>query len=113
MTLMADFPTLIVLMIAAALALAWWNAARAANERATALGRTACERAGVIWVDQTVHATGIGLYRRRNGALGVERRFSFEYSWNGHDRHTGQLILRGEHLVSLVGPPSQSSVPLD
>jgi len=102
---MLDFPTLIVLMSLGALALAWWNTSRAASERATALGRAACERAGVIWVDQTVHATGIHLYRRRNGRLGVERRFHFEYSWSGHDRHSGQLVLRGEHLVSLLGPP--------
>jgi len=102
---MLDFPTLIVLMILGALALAWWNAARAATERATALGRAACERAGVIWVDQTVHATGLRIYRRGNGRLGVERRFGFEYSRGGHDRHFGQLVLRGERLISLVGPP--------
>jgi len=103
--MLLDFPTLIGWMLLGALALAWWNAARAANERATTLGREACARAGVIWVDQTVHATGLRLYRRRNGRLGVERRFRFEYSWNGEDRHFGQLVLRGERLVSLVGPP--------
>jgi len=103
---MLDFETMIALMIFAALALAWWNAARAANERAVALGRAACERAGVIWIDQTVHATGLRLYRRENGRLGVERQFRFEYSWTGHDRHPGQLVLHGERLISLVGPPS-------
>jgi len=102
---MLDFPTMIGLMVLGALALAWWNAARAANERAIALGRAACERAGVIWVDQTVHASGFRLYRHENGRLGLERRFRFEYSFTGHDRHPGQLILRGDHLVSLVGPP--------
>jgi len=107
---MLDFQTMIALMIFGALALAWWNAARAANERAVALGRAACERAGVIWIDQTVHATGLRLYRRENGRLGVERQFRFEYSWGGDDRHTGQLILRGERLVSLVGPPSHDEM---
>jgi len=102
---MLDLSTMIVLMILGALGLAWWNAARAANERATALGRAACERAGVIWVDQTVHASGFGLYRHENGRLGLERRFRFEYSFTGYDRHPGQLVLRGDHLISLVGPP--------
>jgi len=102
---MLDFQTMIALMILGALALAWWNASRAANERAVVLGRAACERAGVIWIDQTVHGIGLRLYRRENGHLGVERRFAFEYSWTGHDRHSGQLVLRGGHLVSLVGPP--------
>jgi len=101
---MLDFPTLIVLMVLGALALAWWNAARAANEQAVHLGRAACERANVIWVDHTVHASGLRLYRRANGYLGLERRFRFEYSHTGQDRHLGQLILRGTQLVSLIGP---------
>jgi len=111
---MLDFPTMIAVMIVAALALTWWNAARAATERAIILGRAACERAGAIWVDQTVHATGLHLYRRDNGRLGVERRFRFEYSWDGHDRHPGQVVLRGEHLVSLAGPspPEDARYPL-
>jgi len=107
---MLDFPAMIAVMIACALALAWWNAARAANELAVRLGRAACERAGVIWIDQTVHASGLRFYRRGNGRLGVERRFSFEYSHTGADRHPGQLTLRGDHLVSLVGPPQPERV---
>jgi len=107
---MPDFPTMIAVMIITALALAWWNAARAANEQATLLGRAACERAGAIWVDHTVHASGLRLYRQENGRLGLERRFQFEYSWTGHDRHLGQLVLRGEHLVSLVGPPPPEQI---
>jgi len=102
---MLDFSSMIILMVLAALGLAWWNAARAANECAVELGRAACERAGVIWIDQTVHLIGLCLYRRENGRFGVERRFRFEYSWGGDDRHEGQLVLRGGHLVSLVGPP--------
>jgi len=107
---MLDFPTMIAVMILGALALAWWNAGRAANERATRLGRAACERAGTIWVDQTVHASGFRLYRRENGRLGLERRFRFEYSWTGHDRHPGQLVLRGGQVVALVGPPPPEDV---
>jgi len=107
---MPDFPSMIALMILGALGVAWWNAARAANERATALGRAACERAGVIWLDQTVHACGLRLYRRENGRLGLERQFRFEYSFSGHDRHPGQLVLHGNHLVSLVGPPPPDAI---
>jgi hypothetical protein len=35
-------PTLLILMICAAMALAFWSAARAAAERAEAMGRDAC-----------------------------------------------------------------------
>ncbi|TWG94314.1 uncharacterized protein DUF3301 [Luteimonas sp. J16] len=101
---MPDFPTLIFLMLAGSAAYAWWNSARAAAERATQLGRDACRAAGVIWLDQSVHASGLRLRRREDGRLGLERRFRFEYSEDGIDRHVGQLVLHGERLVAFSGP---------
>ena len=50
-------------IILAAAAFSYWSAARAAAERAEALGRDACRAAGVQWLDQTVHATGLRLRR--------------------------------------------------
>jgi len=97
-------PTLLILMICAALAFAFWSAARAAAERAEQVGRDACHVAGVQWLDQTVHASGLRLRRGENGRLGFERSFRFEYSEDGSDRHVGRLVLRGERLVSFSGP---------
>ncbi|WP_411834286.1 DUF3301 domain-containing protein [Pseudoxanthomonas mexicana] len=97
-------PSLILLMIAGAAVFAYWNAARAAAERAGQLGRSACEQAGVLWLDQSVHANGLKLRRGDDGRLGFERTFRFEYSYDGSDRHVGRLVLRGEELVSFVGP---------
>ncbi len=97
-------PTLLVLMICAAIALGWWSAARSAAERAEELGREACRHAGVQWLDQTVHASGLRLRRGEDGWLGVERTFRFEYSRDGSDRHVGRLVLRGGRLVAFVGP---------
>lgn len=105
--------TLILLMIAGALAFAYWNAARAATERAEALGRNACAAADVQWLDQSVHATGLRVVRGENGWLGFERIFRFEYSHDGVDRHSGRLVLRGDKLVSFVGPVTASMVPLE
>ena len=84
-------PTLLVMMIVGALALAWWSSARDAAERAEDLGRAACEAAGVQWLDQTVHASGVRLRRGDDGRLGFERTFRFEYSEDGQDRHIGRL----------------------
>lgn len=106
-------PSLILLMIAGAAAFAYWNAARAAAERAEALGRNACSAAGVIWLDQTVHAAGLRLRRNDDGRLGWERTFRFEYSNDGMDRHSGRLVLRGDTLVSFVGPVRPSVVPFE
>lgn len=103
-------PSLILLMIAGAVVAAWWNAARAAAERAEALGRDACAAADVQWLDQSVHATGVRLYRREDGWLGLERSFRFDYSRDGLERVTGRLVLRGDRLVSFVGPAAGAHV---
>ena len=101
---MPDFPVLIALMLAGSAAYAWWNASRAAAERAAQLGRDACRAAGVIWLDQSVHASGLRLRRRHDGRLGFERSFRFEYSEDGIERHIGRLVLHGERLVQFSGP---------
>lgn len=106
-------PTLIFLMIAGAALFAYWNAARAAAERAVALGRNACEAAGVIWLDQSVHASGLRLRRNEDGRLGFERTFRFDYSYDGIERHSGRLVLRGDTLVSFIGPVRPSVVPFE
>ena len=103
-------PTLLIVMIIAALGLAYWSASRAAAERADQLGRDACQAAGVQWLDQTVHAAGLRLRRGDDGRLGFERSFRFEYSHDGADRHVGRLVLRGERLVAFAGPTRAASV---
>ncbi|WP_028918142.1 DUF3301 domain-containing protein [Pseudoxanthomonas sp. J35] len=97
-------PSLILLMIAGAAIAAWWNASRAAAERAEALGRDACAAANVQWLDHSVHGTGVRLYRREDGWLGLERSFRFDYSEDGIERHVGRMVLRGDRLVSFAGP---------
>ncbi len=101
---MLDLPTMIVLMIAGAAAYSWWNASRAAAERAIELGRNACTAAGVIWLDQSVHASGLRLRRRDDGWLGLERSFRFEYSPDGLERFVGRLVLFDDQLVAFSGP---------
>ena len=92
-------------LLAAGAGFAYWNAARAAAERAGELGRNACKAAGVIWLDQSV-------CRGEDGWLGFERSFRFEYSHDGTDRHVGRLVLRQGRLVSFVGPVAPSVTPL-
>lgn len=105
-------PTLIVLMLVAAGVVAFWNAGRAAAERAGRLGRDACRSAGVQWLDDSVHATGIRPYRRQDGWLGWERTFRFDYSHDGNDRHAGRMVLRGDRLVGFSGPVTSAPVAL-
>ena len=97
-------------MIIAGCALLYWERSRAAAERAEALGRDACNAAGVQWLDQTVHAAGLRLQRNEDGKLGFERTFRFEYSHDGSDRHVGRLVLRNGRLVSFSGPVRAANV---
>lgn len=97
-------PTLLILMIVGAIGFAFWDRSRAAADRATELGRNACRAADVQWLDQSVHATGLRLRRLPNGWLGFERSFRFDYSYDGVERHTGRMVLRGRELVSFSGP---------
>ena len=79
-------------------------------ERATELGRNACQAADVQWLDQSVHALGLRLCRLPNGWLGFERTFRFDYSHDGIERHSGRMVLRGRELVSFIGPASAARV---
>lgn len=106
-------PSLIVMMIVGAAAFAYWNAARAAAEHAKQLGRNACAAAEVMWLDESVHASGLRIRRGDDGRLGFERNFRFEYSYDGIDRHVGRMVLRGERLVSFVGPIKPSVAPIN
>ena len=100
-------------MIMAATAFAFWSASRAAAERAEMVGRDACRAAGVQWLDESVHETGVRLCRHDNGWLGLERTFRFDYSLDGQDRHAGRLVLRGDRLVSFSGPVPPAPQRLD
>jgi hypothetical protein len=106
-------PSLIILMIVGAALFAYWNAARAAAEHAKLLGHNACAAAQVMWLDESVHASGIRVRRNEDGKLGFERTFRFEYSHDGIDRHVGRMVLRGEKLVSFVGPVKPSVTPIN
>ena len=103
-------PTLLILMMLFTAGFFYWSAARAAAERAEDVGRNACRVAGVQWLDQTVHADGLRLRRGHDGRLGFERSFRFEYSVDGSDRCIGRMVLRGNELVSFVGPAQAASV---
>ena len=100
-------------LLAAGAGFAYWNAARAAAEHAERLGRNACSAADVILLDQTVQASGIRLRRNEDGRLGFERSFRFEYSRDGIDRQIGKLVLRGDRLVSFVGPVKPAVTPIN
>ena len=95
--------TLIALLLLATVVLVW-SATRSAADLARHYGRHACERAGVQWLDQSVHQVRLRVARDHDGRLRLERQFRFEYSDGGQDRHAGLITMLGSQLASLVGP---------
>ncbi len=94
---------LVALLALAATALVW-SAHRSATEIALRHGREACAVAGVQWLDQSVQLAALRLRRGDDGWLRLERRYRFDYSRDGIDRHRGHIVLLGGELLELVGP---------
>lgn len=101
----------LIMMLLAMGAVAFWFAGRAAAETAIRVGQAACAKAGVQWLDQSVHLLSMRLNRGTDGWLGVERHFGFEYSTDGDDRRAGRIVLHGRRLRSVVGPMPVEPAP--
>lgn len=84
-----------LLMIAAAI-WAWMDVLRA-REQATRHGRRLCLEAGVQMLDQSVSLRRLRI-ARRDGLPTFIRRYGFEVSLDGSDRHRGHLDLAGHRL---------------
>ena len=82
-----------LLLLGSVLAL-WMNALRA-RERAVHIVRKLCERADVQLLDQTV-ALRRFRFTRLDGRLALLRRYGFEVSVDGHDRHRGHVDIKGD-----------------
>lgn len=100
-----------IILIVLGLAVAIWSNVRGAAEIATYHGRRACEESGVQWLDHTVMLEGLSLKRAANGWLRTRRRYRFEFSTDGHDRHRGHLELLGQDLQWLRMPPEAKPRP--
>ena len=94
----------LIVMTAMLAVAAFWYAGRQAAEIATLVGRQACERAGVQWLDQSVHLLAMKLRRGSDGWLAIERHYGFEYSTDDRDRHAGRIVLQGTRLQAVAGP---------
>lgn len=100
--------TLVLALLVLAAAVWYWSDTLRAREQVLRGCAVACERAGVQFLDQTVALARIRLARTPAGRLAFSRRYSFEYSTDGVDRHPGEAVLLGHHLVRLVIGPDQN-----
>ena len=94
------------LVLAAGAAGGWfWYDSLRARERAVGLGREACERDRLQFLDETVLCTRTRPARGADGRVRLRRMYRFEFSDDGANRRTGHLVLLGAELESLELEP--------
>lgn len=74
-----------------------WMDVLDAREHAVRYGREICREAGVQLLDQSVSLTRLRI-TRVDSVPTLIRRYGFEISLDGSDRHRGHLELRGREL---------------
>ena len=84
-----------IFMLSAGMAVGLWLDALAARELAGAHCRRLCQEAGLQLLDQSVALQRWTLGRTSSGRLGVIRRYAFEVSFDGTDRHPGTISFVG------------------
>lgn len=87
---------LLSLIIVAAIIWFWLDSARA-REIATAIGIELCRRQGLQFLEGTATLDRLGL-NRTPGGIQLCRRFNFEYSEEGTERHTGSITMIGKEM---------------
>lgn len=94
------------LILAAVAAGGWfWYDSLRARESAVGLGRQACEREQLQFLDETVLCMRTRPARGADGRVRLRRMYRFEFSDDGMNRRVGHLVLLGTALESLELEP--------
>jgi uncharacterized protein DUF3301 len=92
--------------LAALALLAWlWYDSMRARERAVAAGRSACEREGLQFLDDTVECVSVRPARAETGGARLRRVYRFEFSDTGDNRRAGRIVMLGAEVESLTMDP--------
>lgn len=89
--------TILLLM---GLAWFWWDS-RGVAEIAITAAKNNCERAGLIFLNDTVAWTKIRLKRNRAGRVQLQRSYFFEFASDLEQRYHGEIIMLG-HKVNKI-----------
>ena len=92
------------LFVLAALVWLWFDSMRA-RERALALGKRACARDGLMFLDETVECVALGFARDGDGRMRLRRTYGFEFSDTGNNRRSGSIVMLGGEVESLYTEP--------
>jgi len=82
----------------------WLDSLRV-RERAVEVGRSACERHALQFLDDTVSFTKLRLARDEEGQVAIARTYTFEFSDTGNNRRHGAIVMLGARLQDLQLEP--------
>lgn len=98
------------LLLLAAGTFLWVDTLRA-RESALAAGRTACDRYGLMLLDDTVAVMKTRLARTAEGRLRIARTYAFEFSDTGNNRRRGAIELLGGQTEDIAFEPYETPQP--
>ena len=87
----------------------YWLDASDKKQRATVIGRQACEKEGLQFLDDTVVLDTLRVCRSPQGGLLFMRRYHFEFTSDGGHRYSGEIRLLGRRLQQLTLQPYRIS----
>lgn len=97
------------LVVLAAGTVFWIDTLRA-REAALLAGRAACERYGLLLLDDTVAVTRMRFARNAEGRLRIARTYGFEFSDTGNNRRHGAILLMGGDTQDIAFEPYETAV---
>jgi len=94
-----SFGDVLILFIVVGMAVFWWQQDKF-HRRALALAKSACDRADVQLLDDSVGLRRLRL-RRSYGLFIIDRHFGFEFSPSGAARYPGLIVFHGSAVHSV------------
>lgn len=83
----------------------FWVDTLRAREAALAAGRAACDRYGLLLLDDTVVVIRTRFARNADGHLRLARTYNFEFSDTGDNRRHGRIFLLGGETEEIEFEP--------
>ncbi len=92
----------ILLIVALFFILNFWYQSMKCRETAVAAAKSACSQINVQLLDETVEMIRLRLCRTKSGTMALCRMYSFDFSTDGEQRHSGMISMRGRTISDVV-----------
>lgn len=86
-------------------AAAYWMSAQKVKEIALQATKDHCWAMEVQMLDAYIALSKLGLARNKAGKIQLRRTFAFEFSSTGYERYSGEIIMLGSEIQSIMMEP--------